>query len=798
MENGTMNNRIQEALRLWRVEWTDMNCCLCVSGSVARNEDTGFSDLDLLVIRGVAVRENLSSVGMDTITETIVAVLSAGVDHCSITVRSIADIPVMLDADIRSWVAQMDAVLITGDSSVYCEFRKSVRNGVRERRDFILSSLQKLKNERHRQYGSAVALLEPNIKNSAGTLRDIHTIYYIGILDIIQDIPVSADPWPDVMSVLSRLSLKEQRRKALADAYVFFLSVRRRMHEISGHLHDSLDFELQQKVSEAVGFSSRDARRGVELFMRSYYAHARTVHVAVQLVFYDSMQIADTEENETKSMILLPEWKGTIDDLSAMRLFLKMVQTGGKPAAETIRAMDNLGSRPFSSEAVKLFDRIVREDKHVADTLMFMHEHGILAAVLPEFSPLQHFFQHNIYHFFTADEHTLRAIRAVETTLCEDDHASSVLSQVKDRSVLHYAILLHDIAKPVDLPRHEHVGADLVPEILRRFGRSEIAEDVAFLVREHLKMEQLAFRRDIREITTLRPFIELVQTVDRLNLLYLLTLADMAALNPGVLTDWKKELLRELYAAARRLMETGESTTSGLRQSLDDSRLAAVMGEREYSVAVQDVIDGELVRIHFQHHRAYSEVTIFCIDRPQLLAQFSAAFFGADCSIVDASIRTQNDVVIDTFRLVDIFSSGHLRNDQAIHVKQLIRSVCAGEVNAEQLFDRYRRKWVRKLKKLPKNNVTVDVAYLPHLTAEGKEQTIVEVYAPDTFGLLYRLSSELSSFGLNVVFAKIATRVDGVVDSFYVVDSEGRAFTDEQQRRKLRQRLLDQITNLTV
>ncbi len=785
-----MNERKRKIQQEWREDWTKSDYCLCVTGSVARNEETSFSDTDLLVIHQ---NDEPSS----RMNEDIISTLSARLENASITVRSLDDIASMLETDIRSWVAQMDAVFLTGAEKVFCLFRTIVRDGVLQKNAQIIEALEALTKERYAQYGNAVSLLEPNVKNSAGTLRDVHTVYYLGLLDALVDIPVSTDPWPAVPSVLNQLSLIPERRAALRAAYEFLLQVRDQMHVVSGHLHDTLDYDLQRKVARLLGFGEQEQRKGVELFMHSYYRHARSVHISLQLVFHDQKRKLGMDRVTDQGILSLDDASETLDDVGIMRLFLKMAQRRSSPGGDIIRAMDTVADTHFSPEALRLFDQILGMPHHVADTLKVMHELGVLGRILPEFSALEHFFQHNVYHFFTADEHTLRAIHACETSMREQDHIARVLAELPDVSVLYYAVLLHDIAKPLDLPRHEFVGAELAPEILKRFGRDDIVETVSFLVREHLSMEQLAFRRNIREVTTLQPFIQRIRTVERLNLLYLLTVADMSALNPGVLTDWKRELLRELYDTVRHVLETGDTGVEQIQQQIEETVPESALSETEYTAAIQDVIDGQRVRIHLQHHRAYTEVSIFCIDRPQLLALFSAALFGADCSIVDASIDTHNDVVVDTFRVVDIFSGKHLRAEQAAQLRQMIQSVCAGELDAEQLFERYRRKWVRKLRKLPKKNVTLDVAYIPHFSADGGEQTIVEVYAPDTFGLLYRLASELSTFGLNVVFAKIATRVDGVVDSFYVVDSEGKAFTDEQKRQELKQRLLGQISILT-
>ncbi|MBR9976090.1 MAG: HD domain-containing protein [Bacteroidetes bacterium] len=747
--------------------------------------------MDLIVIQGK------EGEGTDAVARDIIGVLSREIEHVSVSLRTLDDVAGLLQTDIRSWMALLEAVHICGAREVYDLFQVELRKTLLPRMGEMLEGLETLISERYRQYGSAVALLEPNIKYSAGTLRDIHAIFFLTLTEVLRESESSGRPLASVPEVIVRASVNPDRRKAIIEARSFFLSVRSAMHEISGHLHDTLDFELQRHVAERMGFSGSHKRRGVEVFMREYYRHARAIHVSLQLVLYDLKKKEGLNERSKEKMLFFPAGDAKRTDLSIMGLFHEMATSGRVPAGDVVRALENMRPVRFTAPSLLLFDSILREGQHIGGTLMFMHAHGFLSAVLPEFAGLEHFFQHNIYHFYTADEHTLRAIGALESSLREDAGVLAVLNEIEDKSVLYYAVLLHDIAKPIDLPRHEQVGADLVPTVLRRFGRDKDTGLIAFLVRNHLRMEQLAFRRNFREISTLQPFVEEVLSVQRLNLLYLLTLADMSALNPGILTDWKKELLRELYTVARHLMETGTEKKPAEQHSADERQQTSGMSEDTYSIAVQDVLDGASLRIHFQHHRAYSEATVFCVDRPMLLAHFSAALFGADCSIVDASIETINDVVIDTFRLVDIFSGSHLREEQERQVRDTLRAVCAGETDSERLFDRCRRKWVRKLRRLPQRHVTVDVRYIPHQSDEGREQTIVEVYAPDTFGLLYRLASELSAFGLNVVFAKIATRVDGVVDSFYVVDSAGRAFVDEQRREQLRSRILHQITELT-
>lgn len=756
--------------------------CLCVSGSVARGEQTPHSDTDFLLLH----EENDTAAAH---AEHVLRRMHAELEHVSVISRSLRHCHAMMDEDVRSWVAQMDAVHVAGNVALFQAFRTDMCRQAADSRDDIISRLHELTRERHAQYGETLALLEPNIKNSAGALRDIHTIYYIALLDYHEKLPCAdVRAWPSVTDMLASLQLQERRREQLLEAYRFLLSARGSMHACSGHLHDTLDFDLQRSVAAQLRYGEKSEKRGVERFMREYYRHAHTVHVALQLVFSDHMRGRGTDASRNMTV-------HSAEDV--MHLFLESTRTGKSVDISLVRILDARDDMDFSSRAcIALFDEILHQYQHVYETLSRMHEMRVLGKILPAFQSLSQYFQHNIYHFFTADEHTLRCIRICEQLRGGEEHASAVCREIDDISILYYSLLLHDIAKPMDLQRHEIVGADLSEDILRHFRRTDIAEDVRFLVREHLSMEQLAFRRNFRDRATLAPFVSRVETPARLRLLYILTFADMSALNPAVMTEWKKDLLAELYEAAHSLLLHPDREEESSPAGISVVEPVSSMDHHGFQTAVQDILEGELMRMHVTHHRAYSEVTVFCVDRPQLLSRLSAAFFGADTSIVDAAIETRNDVVIDMFRVVDIISGKHLRAEQTRILHDYVRSVCSGELDVEDLYHRCRGKWKRRLRKMPKDNIKTAVEYVSHTDTDGKEQTIIEVYAPDTFGLLYRIAGEISLFGLNVVFAKIATRVDGVVDSFYVVDAEGKPFVDAEKRNILRSRLLERISEL--
>jgi [protein-PII] uridylyltransferase len=425
-----------------------------------------------------------------------------------------------------------------------------------------------------------------------------------------------------------------------------------------------------------------------------------------------------------------------------------------------------------------------------------MHQCAVLTKVLPEFGSIEHFFQHNVYHYYTVDEHTIKALEAAEQLRDDDSIFGVEFAQIQDKSILYYAILLHDIAKPLDIGRHEELGAAMVQHVLHRYGRQDAVETVAFLVRHHLKMEQMALRRNVRDWETVSAFKVMVENEEHLRLLFLLTYADMSALNPAVFTEWKKEMLADLY---KRTLRTFQYRNETLDTDKNRATLSAsiTLDKVDYRKAIEDVREGEPVRVFFNQHRGCTEIVVICMDRPNLLAQLSGALLGSDVSVLDASIETRMDVAIDMFRVTDIVSGENLDAVTLRKVEDNVRAICMLDADSDEMYSSFRKKWVRKIRKMLQRDVIVDVRFIDANTKNGKGYTIVEVYAPDVYGLLYILCREISAFGLDIVFAKIATRVDGVVDSFYVREASGLPFTDISRREALRQTLLGQVADVT-
>lgn len=785
--------------------------CLAIMGSFARRELAPHSDVDIILLVDSSHRRE----GADITTFT--HRIHESVVHSSTVVRTTDECVSMLDEDFRSWLSLIESRPVYGDDGIHSTLVEKLRGQIRSRGvSEVLKRVAEYGRDRHKMYGDSVRLLEPNIKNSAGSLRDVQAIYYYALvrafsigekraygIDALWEIPT----WHGVLP---------ERVQQVQDAWAFFLSVREVMHEHVGHMHDILDYELQKSVSTALGFGDSGRKETVESFMRAYYRHARNVDF-----LFDQLFLTETISTERESVQLdetfavrnagLVSEKDELTINDCMKAFLCYCQNEVEFSAGLMHSMDialrESEGKP-DTESFALFDTILRQKSRVGKTLRKMHEVNMLERVLPEFEQLVLFFQHNIYHYYTVDEHTLIALENAEKLANDSSHMGEVFRKLEDRTALYYAILFHDIAKPVNLPEHEIVGAEMVPRMLARYDRMDIADDVAFLVRHHLLMEQTAFRRNIHDRMTIEKFAQKIGSKRRLDLLYLLTYADMSAVNTNVWTDWKSVLLRELYELTLLILQgawderrTEEQVKLGTARRAFSIMLSEGDDQHRHE-SLEESIDqverGALFDTVVIHHESWSEVTVVSRDAPFLLSRLAAAFLSSDAAIFNAMISTRSDgLAIDTFRVIDVVSGSKLASEQEHRLLSQLGNVLSGATDTEQLFVRHRGKWKRKLRKPINPSTRIDVEYHDHVSDSGEQQTIIDVYAPDTYGLLYKLTQVISSFRLTILFAKIATRVDGVVDSFYVSRVDGQPFTGQSEREELRSALLHQIHALT-
>ena len=789
-------------------------------GGYGRGELHPLSDVDLMVIYD----GKMSPYVQRMMQELLYSLWDLGL-HVGHSLRSLDDCVAMARTDFPSRTSMQEARFLAGDRRLFARFQRVLRQEV-FRRDFgqFLETTLVERDARYRKHGASPYIGEPNVKESAGGLRDMHTAMWLG----------EAKFGTRTLRELADKGLITPREQAAADAALTFLwRVRNELHFFSGHKNDVLTRDLQPRIAKNLGYENDATSLGVERFMRDYYLHARVIHrvskrliarcqetlsrrgsaerrrrqqaLADGLVFFDGrLHLADRDPSQLR-----------VDPARLMKVFGHLHRLGCELSLDLERAVEDslhLVDDAFRrSDAVgELFLDICRSWGRVCQTFSEMHELGLLGRYLPEFGALTCLVQYDVYHKFSADQHSLLAVEHLEALApgqsAESEGAAPVLSEVEKPELLMLGMLLHDIGKARG---HGHVakGIPLVRGLTARMGLpSADATAVEFLVAHHLTMSHVAQRRDIDDPKTVTDFAAVVGDPQRLRMLYLLTYADMRAVGPGVLTPWRARILHELYTRTLDLL-TGGRVAKPSRTQLAERLHAAAKGEVDLqavkahlammadryleSTGVQRMAEhlrmlGELgeapvVTALFQHpDLGSSDLVVVTRDLPGLFSLIAGTLAASGVNIISAQIHTRADgIAIDTFQVND--PAGDVVGSAAHWARPLdaLRAVITGEQSVEALLAR-RRALGREATgpggppKIALDNQLSDSA------------TVIEVKCPDRLGLLYLITRALAGLGLDIVSARIATEIDQAFDTFYVQDREGRKLEDPDTLERAR------------
>ena len=431
--------------------------------------------------------------------------------------------------------------------------------------------------------------------------------------------------------------------------------------------------------------------------------------------------------------------------------------------------------------------------KNVGMTLSVMNELGVLGVFMPEFAELNGFLQHGVYHCYTTDEHTLMTIKNLEKLENNLSTLGKIYHKQTDKEILLLALLFHDIAKPIDIAGHEIIGAEMASSIMFRLGYSEgEIETVSFLVKNHLVMEQIAFRRNLSDPETLNNFTSIFGTVEELDLLYLLTYADLSAVNPAVWTNWKSDLLEELYQKSYVMLKkqvSGEelliSSTSVVPEeiskhseeitethakehidSINDIGYTQQFSVKEIAKHIEGIRKGTNMTVLFKEQNGFTNITLVTKDFPSLLSKICGVLAVNDVNIQDAKIFTRKDsIVIDTFNVTDFRSHQKIEEERYKKIETDLKRVIAGLLQLNKEVASMKSKWWRIESKFFKRTGQVKIVFEKH-----EKYTIIDIFSPDRLGFLFQVTNKMNELGLNIYFAKISTRGDDIVDSFYVLD----------------------------
>ncbi len=775
-----------------------LNCAVASVGSFARRELSPYSDIDVMFIFDKVDGSN------QLIKDCVTVLWDSGIE-VSHTVREFSDIKKFLKEDLHAFTQFFETRFIIGNDKIYHEWNGKVLSSLNDnyKRMLIYEYFEDLRL-RYQKYGDSAKVLEPNVKYTAGGLRDLQVIEWIFSLKngLILNSQHEITQTETFLEILRKEKIIVPRAVTrLYESYKILLSTRNYLHLVSGHKNDRLEFSDQEKIAKLIGYGSNSWH----LLMRRYFEasnvikrFARTMmkrfeeEISKPISEYLSIPLDEdfmikgnviylvSEIDLTMSVILRAFYYRCLYDAH----FDERLRGGIIEAVVDHEEIQNL--EPSSSV---FFREILKLPKNVGKTLNVMNELGVLGTFLPEFRDLIGFFQPGVYHCYTADEHTLIALNNLETLSDETTFLGKLFQILKQKDTLYLAVLFHDIAKPISVSGHEIIGAEIANSIMERLGyeQKEI-QAVQFLVRHHLTMEQVAFRRNLNDASTLNTFANLFPNSELLDLLYLITYADLSAVSPVVWTQWKGELLYELYFKTKRMIDeriTGqELLTSSMEEIMKTSELYAdeavkdhielmddlgylqYFSPEEINQHIEEIEKGSTISVFFKEDSSFTTITVITRDSDALLSRLCGALAINDLNIHDAKIFTRKDgIVIDSFNVTDFRTGEIVDKSRYERIEKHLGMTIKNELQITKEFSKIKSKWWRLENKLFKRKGKIKIVFEKH-----DKYTIIDVFSADRLGLLYQITKKMNELGLSIYFAKINTKADDIVDSFYILD----------------------------
>lgn len=779
-----------------------LNCAVASVGSFARRELSPYSDIDVMFIfeKGSGTDKSIK--------EAVTILWDSGIE-VSHTVREFTDLKKFLKEDLHAFTQFFETRFICGSDKIYTEWNKKVLSLLNDRyKKMLLYEFFEDLRMRYQKYGQSAKVLEPNVKYSAGGLRDLQVVEWIYILknNLILNNQQEITQTEAFLNIMKESGVLIPRAVArLNDSYKMVLNTRNHLHLITGHKNDRLEFSDQEKIALRLGYTSENWQN----FMRKYFEASNIIkrfattmmkrfedEVSKPISDYLTIQLDD--DFSIKGRVIYLNTKIEI----TMSVILRAFYYRGLHDArfdEILRSqiiesvIDHETTHTVETQSSVFFREILKLPNNVGKTLTTMNELGVLSAFLSEFKEIVGFFQPGVYHCYTADEHTLIALNNLENLSNEIAFIGRLFQGIKQKDLLYMAVLFHDIAKPISVSGHEIIGAEIANSVMERLGYSfnEI-QTVQFLVRHHLTMEQVAFRRNLNDPTTLNNFANLFPSSGLIDLLYLLTYADLSAVSPVVWTQWKSDLLYELYSKTKRMVDeriTGqelltysmqeiingseaysEDTMREHIEAIDDLGYLQLFTPEEINQHIEEIEKGSPVSVFFKEDGAFTSVTVITRDSDALLSRLCGALSINDLNIHDARIFTRKDgIVIDSFNVTDFRTGGLINNSRYSKISSDLTKAVSNELQITKEFSRVKTKWWRLENKLFKRKGKIKIAFEKH-----DKYTIIDVYSPDRLGLLYQITKKMNELGLSIYFAKISTKADDVVDSFYTLDKQSK------------------------
>jgi [protein-PII] uridylyltransferase len=803
-------------------------------GGYGRGELNPCSDIDLLFLNSWKPGPYC-----EIVAEIILhALWDAGltVGHA---VRNLRECQAMASVDFKEKTALLDTRFIAGDETLYADFRSMLASQVinRGQQKFFRAKLEESR-ARHARYGDSVYLLEPQIKEGEGGLRDLHTAMWVAKVKY----KVTALDELAQRAIVSSAELNE-----VLAAREFLWRVRNSLHYLSGRHLDQLTFEYQDRVAPLLGFQAVDGFSPSQALMRQYYVHANTIHMFAES--FIARVIDETRPAAVYGRSFSRQIRpgvfiqrdlltvGTADffrhnPLNLVTIFADCQRHQVDLAGSTYQLVrDSLSSIDDAARSDprigKAFYGILESKTRVAQTLELMHRAGVLGALIPEFGRLYARPLQDLYHIYTVDRHSLTAVRELEElrTGRHREQAPLLTDVARDLqcpAAVYLALLLHDIGKGRGSRHHER-SAELAEAIARRIGLDrEKTELVVFLVHNHLLMSHIVLKRDLQDRRTVAEFARTVGAIERLKALYVLTYADMRAVAPNVYNNWRDALLGELYMRTLHELEHRDSEAvhpqratavakQAAREQLAGNDPAAIerflermperyfLGVGEHDIPLHfellNALGESALKCHHKHFSdlQFTEFSVVSRDQPGLFSKIAGVLTANNLNILSARIITTRDgIALDVFRVSHLEGGAPLALDEERwnRVENNLLDVLADRLNVEALVAHAHRRPVWQQKKhAPRfpTEVTVD-------NRASESLTVIDVFTQDRLGLLFTITHLLYKLGLDIHLARISTYADRALDVFYVSDQAGKKLADPFQLEEVRTRLLAHLS----
>ncbi len=805
--------------------------CICATGGYGRFALAPSSDIDILFIR--PAKDAPWAEGLIEYILYMMWDMGLKVGHAS---RTIPECLRAAKEDFTIRTSVLETRYICGDPELFEELKFRLRNELFQgtASKFIAEKLKE-RDTRHRKQGESRYMVEPNIKDGKGGLRDLHTMFWI--IKYVHDIDLD-----DTKSLIEKQIFTKEQAKTIEQAAEFLWTVRCHLHFLTGRAEERLTFDLQPEMARLMGYGDRADNPAVERFMKRYFLVAKSVGILTRIL---SAKLENEHlKNAPKgfsSIFSGTKLKTTADKkftINSGRLGfanIEMVQNNYASMLEILLTANEMGLdiepqalaeiTRLSARNIKLFDdekareiflKIMEIKGGPFEILNLMNETGLLGRMIPEFGRIVGQTQFNMYHHFTVDEHTLRAVRILGDIEKGDYEkqlpiSTSIFPKIKNRRALYLAMLLHDVGKGEGDQQILGAKAARVACNRLKLGEEEI-EIVEWLVGHHLIMSDTAQKRDLGDPLTVTNFAKTANSLEKLRLLLALTASDIMAVGPGIWNDWKAQLLRDLYKLTEAILRGGRADEAFVKQVLAQG----AQGAREQIVKDEKVMqwfstiddaywlgfdegqhkwhhdeirkmlygaDYPHVAIRLSPSRGATEVLVICKDREGLFAALAAVFANNGANVLDARIFTsKNGEAFDVFALQGSDASAF--GEYEPHLIDVLKTNIIRAIQSSEAINlAFQSKFPKRLAAFRVEPIVVFDNFASNY------DTLIEISGYDRPGLLAQIASVFHDEALNITSAHIGGIGERAQDAFYLRTRDGLKLLEPHRQARLKEKL---------